>query len=72
MLGAIRVLGAWLAEESIALSEDIYGVLPFLLTLSVTHINEVHISEVRNINSIHIVCRISLLINLIYTVNQHG
>ena len=55
MLGAIRVLGAWLAEESIALSEDIYGVLPFLLTLSVTHINEVHISEVRNINSIHIV-----------------
>lgn len=30
---AVRVLGAWLAEESLALSEQVYQLLPFLLQL---------------------------------------
>ena len=30
---AVRVLGAWLAEESLVLSEDVYKLLPFLLRL---------------------------------------
>ncbi len=30
---AVRVLGAWLAEESLALSEQVYKLLPFLLKL---------------------------------------
>ena len=30
---AVRVLGAWLAEETLALSNDVYHLLPFLLEL---------------------------------------
>ena len=30
---AVRVLGAWLAEETLALSSDVYRLLPFLLEL---------------------------------------
>ena len=30
---AVRVLGAWLAEETLALSSDVYHLLPYLLEL---------------------------------------
>jgi len=30
----IRLLGAWLAEETLALREDVYEVLPFILTVA--------------------------------------
>ena len=30
---AVRVLGAWLAEESLALSSEVYHLLPFLIEL---------------------------------------
>ena len=30
----IRLLGAWLAEETLALREDVYEVLPFILTIA--------------------------------------
>ena len=30
---AVRVLGAWLAEETLALSSDVYRLLPFLIEL---------------------------------------
>lgn len=30
---AVRVLGAWLAEETLALSSNVYHMLPFLLEL---------------------------------------
>jgi hypothetical protein len=30
---AVRVLGAWLAEEALALSSDVYHLLPYLLEL---------------------------------------
>ena len=33
ILAAVRVLGAWLAEESLALSAEVYSLLPFLVTL---------------------------------------
>ena len=34
VLASIRVLGAWLAEESLALSEDVFALLPFVLNLT--------------------------------------
>lgn len=37
VLASIRVLGAWLAEESLALSKDVYALLPFLLKLTSQH-----------------------------------
>ena len=33
VVAAVRVLGAWLAEESLVLSEEVYKLLPFLLKL---------------------------------------
>ena len=30
----IRVLGAWLSEETMAMREDVYEVLPFILTIA--------------------------------------
>ena len=38
VLASIRVLGAWLAEESLALSKEVYAVLPFLLKLTSQHV----------------------------------
>ena len=38
VLASIRVLGAWLAEESLALSKEVYAVLPFLLKLASQHV----------------------------------
>ena len=38
VLASIRVLGAWLAEESLALSKDVYALLPFLLKLTSQHV----------------------------------
>ena len=33
MIAAIRLLGAWLAEDSLSLSDDVYSLLPYLLGL---------------------------------------
>ena len=33
VVATVRVLGAWLAEESLELSTEVYGLLPFLLLL---------------------------------------
>ena len=33
IMAAVRVLGAWLAEETLALSSDVYRLLPFLVDL---------------------------------------
>lgn len=38
VLASIRVLGAWLAEESLALSKDVYALLSFLLKLTSQHV----------------------------------
>ena len=37
---AVRVLGAWLAEETLALSSDVYRLLPFLLELCQHHLTQ--------------------------------
>ena len=34
MCATIRLLGAWLSEETLALREDVYDVLPFILTVA--------------------------------------
>lgn len=33
LLASVRVLGAWLAEESLSLTEDVYTILPPLIRL---------------------------------------
>jgi hypothetical protein len=40
VLAAIRVLGAWLTEDTLSLSEDVHKVLPFLVQLSNYHPKE--------------------------------
>ena len=40
MGAAVRVLGAWLSEESLALSEEVYKLLPFLLRLCGSSLSE--------------------------------
>ena len=37
---AVRVLGAWLAEETLALSSDVYHLLPFLVELCRTRLTQ--------------------------------
>ena len=34
MCATIRILGAWLSEETMAMREEVYEILPFILTLS--------------------------------------
>ena len=34
LTAAVRLLGAWLAEDSLSLSNEVYSLLPFLLKLS--------------------------------------
>ena len=36
----MRVLGAWLAEETLSLSSDVYHLLPFLIELCHHHLKE--------------------------------
>ena len=36
----VRVLGAWLAEESLSLSNDVYLLLPFLIELCLSRLTE--------------------------------
>ena len=36
----VRVLGAWLAEETLALTSELYLLLPKLLEMCQTHLNE--------------------------------
>ena len=33
MIAAVRVLGVWMAEDSLALSSEVYALLPFLVNL---------------------------------------
>ena len=45
ILATVRVLGAWLAEESLTLTSELYQLLPSLLEMCRAHLQEEHAED---------------------------